>query len=1047
MHTDIDPLVSILVPIYNVASYLDECLSSLIHQTYKHIEIICVNDGSTDDSPRILESYEARDARIHRIDQPNGGYGKAMNAALAAAHGDYIAIVESDDYADATMVERLVRIGARRHVDALKGNYYQHTSFPIPIDAFQEALKGCTYDEIFVPREDPGVFYAAPAIWSGFYRRAFLRDNGILFTETPGASFQDTAFNFKVWACAERALLTREAWIHYRVDNEASSVRSKAKMYAVNGEYAEIDRFLHEEHPALLTTGPLSWSLRFGTYCWNLRRLAAPLRWEYFQKMVAEFTEAEHQNFLDRSTFRAHTWNDMQTMLRTPERWFEQEFGPRNPDVTCYLAITTHGRALESFLNCFMTKLDPATEVRCFVSDCDPSVERILTTYRSHDNRLIVVDHADEFHGCEVVSEARGRFVFFANSQAVLASRHPFAIAEAMEPSDEACCWYTVSDHKESNHQSMEQTKVQSNNLMPSADATRKATKLIQNSTGDRAAADVREDYYDNRISFPCCALRRDACSAMVVSSYAIRVLEPLCYVDRARVRNEGIGDNIQKRVVSEMRYHLPLALYPLAVDVVKRTQQRVNVLLDSLSENAQTRTAPLADTDIHTKMAECEYTAETLAKGNNHAWRAFLRYACFQARDMRAMYKLLPESVRREMADDQDPSMFLYHRLYTLRSSCQPQHPRMSVIVPVYNKETYIQACIESIATQTLDDVEIICVDDGSSDASSQILARLTQTIDGLVVIGQTNAGASVARNTAMSVARGTYLAFMDADDYYPNERVLKKLYDTAEREQAAICGGSLATYTHNKINTTFTGDARAYIFDHQGRVAYRDQQYDYGFVRFIYRRDALESAAITFPQLAWFEDPVFLAQTMATVGSFYAIPDVVYVYRQTHSARQIVWTEERVCDCLRGIIMNLDLSRTQGLARLHAQTLRRLEGEYLPAIEHTMWSHHVLELLLKANQSVSSSLLAQADVRVPDDYIIYPLEHYTKIADETIKDRSTIRRLKKQNHTMRRMSIVQRGIRALPRYGKKYVRSIHYEGFAVANRRGMKTIRKKIV
>jgi hypothetical protein len=133
--------------------------------------------------------------------------------------------------------------------------------------------------------------------------------------------------------------------------------------------------------------------------------------------------------------------------------------------------------------------------------------------------------------------------------------------------------------------------------------------------------------------------------------------------------------------------------------------------------------------------------------------------------------------------------------------------------------------------------------------------------------------------------------------------------------------------------------------------------------------------------------------------------------------------------------------------LARLHAQTLRRLEGEYLPAIEHTMWSHHVLELLLKANQSVSSSLLAQADVRVPDDYIIYPLEHYTKIADETIKDRSTIRRLKKQNHTMRRMSIVQRGIRALPRYGKKYVRSIHYEGFAVANRRGMKTIRKKIV
>ena len=90
--------VSILIPVYNQENYLEKCMETVRRQTLPDIEIICVNDGSTDRSLAMLKEYAAQDARIVLLDGPNGGYGKAMNRALDAAGGEYIGIVEPDDY-------------------------------------------------------------------------------------------------------------------------------------------------------------------------------------------------------------------------------------------------------------------------------------------------------------------------------------------------------------------------------------------------------------------------------------------------------------------------------------------------------------------------------------------------------------------------------------------------------------------------------------------------------------------------------------------------------------------------------------------------------------------------------------------------------------------------------------------------------------------------------------------------------------------------------------------------------------------------------------
>ena len=120
--------VSILVPICNVQKYLRECLDSIIEQSLVDIQIICIDDGSTDLSPAILDEYRHKDPRIEVITKPNSGYGNSMNCGLDIARGKYIGIVESDDIASKTMFEDLFRLAEEHRVDVVKSNFYYHLS-------------------------------------------------------------------------------------------------------------------------------------------------------------------------------------------------------------------------------------------------------------------------------------------------------------------------------------------------------------------------------------------------------------------------------------------------------------------------------------------------------------------------------------------------------------------------------------------------------------------------------------------------------------------------------------------------------------------------------------------------------------------------------------------------------------------------------------------------------------------------------------------------------------------------------------------------------
>lgn len=327
-----NPKVSIVIPIYNVERYLRQCLDSVVNQTLKDIEIICVDDGSTDSSPDIIKEYVDKDPRVKVITKPNSGYGNSMNRGFDMAEGEYIGIVESDDYAELNMFERLYEIASKNDLDVIKSSFYFYYSVPKEknekmeiVSKVRERVTFCPSRDFKAPMEMVEFFNIKPSIWSAIYRKDFIREHNIRFLETPGAAFQDSSFNFKVMSLAQRVQLTREAFLHYRQDNESSSINSPGKVFCVCDEYAEMKKFL-ETNP--YNRGILECvcnRIKYDTYMWNFERLSPKYKFLFIERAAEEFKEDFENGTMDARFFEAYKWKDVKKLVEDPIDYYTEK--------------------------------------------------------------------------------------------------------------------------------------------------------------------------------------------------------------------------------------------------------------------------------------------------------------------------------------------------------------------------------------------------------------------------------------------------------------------------------------------------------------------------------------------------------------------------------------------------------------------------------------------------------------------------------------------------------------------------------------------------
>lgn len=202
-------LISVIVPFYNVQNYIGKCIESIINQTYKNLEIICVNDGSTDSSGCICEKYKKKDSRIKIIYKSNGGLSDARNAGIQNASGKYLTFIDSDDYVSLSMIEHLINILLQNHADISicdpvhiypdkKGSFTDSRN--IKLFRSQDAVKEMLYQKSFLT-----------SAWAKLYDRKLFEN--ILFPK--GQLFEDSAVMYRLFEKAEMIVYSDAKYYAY----------------------------------------------------------------------------------------------------------------------------------------------------------------------------------------------------------------------------------------------------------------------------------------------------------------------------------------------------------------------------------------------------------------------------------------------------------------------------------------------------------------------------------------------------------------------------------------------------------------------------------------------------------------------------------------------------------------------------------------------------------------------------------------------------------------------------------------------------------------
>lgn len=224
--------VSVILPCYNVEKYLDQALCSAEKNTLINLEIICVNDGSTDATLDVIKRHEAKDERVRVIDKPNAGYGAAVNRGFDEARGTYVAILEPDDWVEPHMYDNLFTLAHRYeskaigYPDIVKSSYWR---IWMPETDRQRRLHCSYYKRIqpshqpFTLAECPRLIQHHPSIWSALYLHDFLRRSSIRFKEVPGAGWVDNPFLIETMCQAKSIIYTDDPYYNYREDLPGSS--------------------------------------------------------------------------------------------------------------------------------------------------------------------------------------------------------------------------------------------------------------------------------------------------------------------------------------------------------------------------------------------------------------------------------------------------------------------------------------------------------------------------------------------------------------------------------------------------------------------------------------------------------------------------------------------------------------------------------------------------------------------------------------------------------------------------------------------------------
>ena len=311
--------VSVLVPIHNAEKYLRKSIGSIQAQEVQNIEILCLDDGSTDNTLQILRELQAEDDRIKVFSREDRGYGITMNELLDLAEGQYVINVDPDDWIEPNMFTKMLS-EMDKDVDYVKCSFVYECkegqlNYYYSDDAVEFCPRKLNYDM------KARFFASQVAIWTCMIRRSFIEKHRIRFNPTPGAAYQDTAFLFQLNACANKVRVLPDVLYHYNKLNDNASTLSTRYPFAPVIEY----NFMTDwsmKHPRYgMYVRSVLCKCRLGSYMWNMTRIEPKDRLMFADLVKQDFRN--DWNWLDVRMFSEKEFNAFQCGMRDPEAFID----------------------------------------------------------------------------------------------------------------------------------------------------------------------------------------------------------------------------------------------------------------------------------------------------------------------------------------------------------------------------------------------------------------------------------------------------------------------------------------------------------------------------------------------------------------------------------------------------------------------------------------------------------------------------------------------------------------------------------------------------
>jgi len=329
--------VSVIMPSLNVADYIEECLNSVVNQTLSELEIICVDAGSTDGTYEICNAFAQKDRRIKVIKSDKKSYGHQVNLGLSSMTGEYVAILETDDYIDCRMYERLYAQAVLHKLDYIAADF---DSFYTLQNGERFFRRECLfhgnklwYNQILQEDRINSLRLSDYLLWKGIYNSQFLVGNHIRLHESYGAAYQDMGFLQQVKTYAKRAMYIDESFYRYRRD------RQEASTHQLNGLQFYHEEFLWIESTLKLTDNIDDWGrinyyttkgwaflgkydeiLKKLSYDYSDNRLQSPYQW--FKSTID--TSIARKDFVH-AVQNEWYWDELMMLLESPKKhaeWF-----------------------------------------------------------------------------------------------------------------------------------------------------------------------------------------------------------------------------------------------------------------------------------------------------------------------------------------------------------------------------------------------------------------------------------------------------------------------------------------------------------------------------------------------------------------------------------------------------------------------------------------------------------------------------------------------------------------------------------------------------